>query len=169
MLFLPCTMVLPRGVTKRWRDRRRDTLGTLVCNWTVHWLTGRTTGQTKTSGQSVHHGIGLITRQWRLSMKVQLSHHLLVRPLPRKQWIQVNWKAVGQTDSQTVKLLTWYAHNCPTDAIHTASRVYRFFWHMHTAGRVRTYRWLYSIHTADNAPGTHQTAPQTLKNYKHLI
>ena len=28
---------------------------------------------------------------------------------------------------------------------------------------------LVAIHTADNAPGTHQTAPQTLKNYKHMI
>jgi len=28
--------------------------------------------------------------------------------------------------------------------MHTAGRVYRFFWHMHTAGRARTYRWLYT-------------------------
>ena len=28
---------------------------------------------------------------------------------------------------------------------------------------------LVAIHTDDNAPSTHQTAPQTLKNYKHII
>jgi len=51
-----------------------------------------------------------------------------------------------------------------TDAMHTAGRVYRLFCHMHTCAYV-----LVAIHTADNPPGTHQTAPQTLKNYKILI
>jgi len=31
-----------------------------------------------------------------------------------------------------------------TDAMHTAGRVYRFFWHMHTASHARTYQWLYT-------------------------
>jgi len=44
--------------------------------------------------------------------------------------------------------------------MHTAGRVYRFLWHMHTASRVR----MVAIYTADNSHGTHQTAPQTLRS-----